>query len=92
MNETECPADPELVQLPVRRMGDQARRSDGLPAGDDAREIPITFREIVSGTESPTVPPQSVACTMDAKQCPDGSFVGRVPPSCAFAPCGAYTE
>jgi hypothetical protein len=26
-------------------------------------------------------------CTMDAKQCPDGSYVGRVPPSCDFAPC-----
>jgi hypothetical protein len=29
----------------------------------------------------------AVFCTMDAKQCPDGSFVGRVAPSCAFAPC-----
>ncbi len=28
-----------------------------------------------------------VACTMEAKQCPDGSYVGRVPPSCEFAPC-----
>lgn len=28
-----------------------------------------------------------VACTMDVKQCPDGSFVGRVAPSCEFAPC-----
>lgn len=28
-----------------------------------------------------------VACTMDAQMCPDGSYVGRVPPSCEFAPC-----
>jgi hypothetical protein len=28
-----------------------------------------------------------VACTMEAKECPDGSFVGRQPPSCEFAPC-----
>ena len=28
-----------------------------------------------------------VVCTMDAKQCPDGSFVGRIAPSCEFAPC-----
>lgn len=28
-----------------------------------------------------------VACTMEAKQCPDGSYVGRQPPSCQFAPC-----
>jgi hypothetical protein len=35
--------------------------------------------------EPPVADP--VACTMDAKICPDGSAVGRVPPSCAFAPC-----
>jgi len=34
--------------------------------------------------ESPLEP---VACTMDAKLCPDGSYVGRVPPKCDFAPC-----
>jgi len=28
-----------------------------------------------------------VACTADAKLCPDGSAVGRVPPNCEFAPC-----
>ncbi|TRW90713.1 hypothetical protein EKO24_019010 [Candidatus Methylobacter oryzae] len=28
-----------------------------------------------------------VYCTQDAKLCPDGSYVGRVPPSCSFAPC-----
>jgi hypothetical protein len=26
-------------------------------------------------------------CTLDVRQCADGSFVGRVPPSCNFAPC-----
>ncbi len=28
-----------------------------------------------------------VACPQDAKQCPDGSYVARVAPSCDFAPC-----
>ena len=28
-----------------------------------------------------------VFCTMEGKLCPDGSVVGRVPPSCEFAPC-----
>lgn len=28
-----------------------------------------------------------VACTADAKQCPDGSYVSRVAPNCEFAPC-----
>ncbi len=31
--------------------------------------------------------PEPVACTMDAKVCPDGSAVGRSGPSCAFAAC-----
>ncbi len=31
--------------------------------------------------------PQPVACTEEAKQCPDGSYVGRIGPSCQFAPC-----
>lgn len=29
----------------------------------------------------------SVACTMDAMECSDGSYVGRVPPDCKFSPC-----
>ena len=28
-----------------------------------------------------------VACTMEAKTCPDGSSVGRVGPDCEFEPC-----
>ncbi len=28
-----------------------------------------------------------VACTMEAKMCPDGSAVGRTEPNCEFAPC-----
>ncbi len=30
-------------------------------------------------------------CTLDAKQCPDGSYVGRVAPSCEFAACPVAT-
>lgn len=48
--------------------------------------------------DSPLVPPvdgdtpvgspeDSIMCTMDAKMCPDGSFVGRTGPDCAFAAC-----
>ncbi|MFA5030341.1 MAG: hypothetical protein WC495_02010 [Patescibacteria group bacterium] len=29
----------------------------------------------------------SVACTMEAKLCPDGTAVGRIPPNCEFADC-----
>lgn len=57
----------------------------GLPQYDDALEIPIVFEVITSA--STTIPPRSVACTMEAKLCPDGSAVGRTGPNCEFAPC-----
>jgi hypothetical protein len=30
-----------------------------------------------------------VFCTLDVKSCPDGSYVSRIAPSCAFAACPA---
>ena len=30
-------------------------------------------------------------CTMDAMRCPDGSYVGRIPPNCEFAVCPTTT-
>jgi len=33
-----------------------------------------------------------VACTMEAKMCPDGSAVGRTGPNCEFAPCPTPIE
>jgi hypothetical protein len=50
------------------------------PEGNDVgMEYPET--DITTGDTFP------VACTMDAKICPDGSAVGRVGPNCEFAPC-----
>jgi len=31
--------------------------------------------------------PGGVACTQEAKECPDGSYVGRTSPNCEFAAC-----
>lgn len=31
--------------------------------------------------------PRGTACTQEAKQCPDGSYVGRTGPNCEFASC-----
>ena len=36
--------------------------------------------------------PAPTACTMEAKQCPDGSFVGREGPDCEFAACPSLPE
>ncbi|MCB1591905.1 MAG: hypothetical protein KDI90_05580 [Alphaproteobacteria bacterium] len=34
---------------------------------------------------------EPVMCTMEAKLCPDGSYVSRTGPNCEFAPCpGEY--
>lgn len=53
------------------------------PVPDEAAPD-ITTPEPAPAEESPEQP---VACTMDAKMCPDGSYVGRVGPNCEFATC-----
>jgi len=53
---------------------------------------------IPSNLNKPTLPPSpslikksikksDVRCTADVRRCPNGSYVGRVAPSCSFAPC-----
>lgn len=39
------------------------------------------------GVTDPGVGREGVICTMEAKQCPDGSYVGRQGPNCEFTPC-----
>lgn len=59
---------------------------DGV-RGETTKTAPVPSRSIqITPTES-----GPVACTMDAKMCPDGSYVGRVAPNCEFAPCPAGT-
>lgn len=67
------------------------------PANDDV----IPGGQVTGGSQASVKPPvknpnpggvpnfddASVACTMDAKICPDGSAVGRTAPDCEFAPC-----
>lgn len=36
--------------------------------------------------------PQGIACTMEAKLCPDGSYVSRTGPNCEFTPCPTATS
>lgn len=40
----------------------------------------------------PREPGETVACTQDAKLCPDGSYVGRVGSQCEFASCPGEIE
>lgn len=41
----------------------------------------------LSACAAPLQPGGDVACTADAMECPDGSYVGREPPFCQFAAC-----
>lgn len=45
--------------------------------------IRLDRKEVVA----PVAVNDKVVCTMDAKQCPDGSYVGRIAPDCKFAEC-----
>lgn len=44
----------------------------------------ITMVKMARAEDLPQLP---LACTMEAKQCPDGSYVSRTGPDCEFAPC-----
>jgi hypothetical protein len=48
------------------------------------------LQDVLTGfCDTPVTP---VACTMEAKLCPDGSAVGRSGPNCEFAPCPAVNS
>jgi len=56
-----------------------------LERGKDAAPVPdIATNDIF---DLPPAIDKPVACTKDAKVCPDGSVVGRVAPSCNFTEC-----
>jgi hypothetical protein len=46
---------------------------------------------IIRGTLDKNPDDRVVACTMDAKICPDGSSVGRIGPDCEFEKCPTPT-
>ena len=50
--------------------------------GNPRQNQPTTVCPNLTPTEN-----NQVACTMEAKLCPDGSSVGRSGPKCEFTPC-----
>ncbi|MDE2399938.1 MAG: hypothetical protein KGL67_02950 [Patescibacteria group bacterium] len=48
---------------------------------------PSIIPNISTNSNNPANPTSPVACTQEAKQCPDGSYVGRTGPNCQFAQC-----
>jgi hypothetical protein len=61
------------------------------PSIDQAKQFVPQINQILSTFKfiNPVASPSSkpVACTLEAKMCPDGSSVGRAGPNCEFAPC-----
>lgn len=49
--------------------------------------VPPAPSPIPSPTPTPTPTPAPIACTQEAKQCLDGSYVSRTGKNCAFAKC-----
>ncbi len=47
----------------------------------------ISYSTYFSWQGNQALAAEPVACTMEAKLCPDGSYVGRTGPSCEFAAC-----
>jgi hypothetical protein len=66
-----------LILLPVVAVG-------GYYLGTTSAKNQVEKSVLVT---SPSPGSESVACTMDAKVCPDGSSVGRVGPNCEFPQC-----
>lgn len=66
------------------------RQADGRCWWTGTPELNACLSKYGWPTITPAPPPPGrggVACTQDAKVCPDGSYVSRQPPTCDFAPC-----
>lgn len=52
------------------------------------KAVDKVFMPMKPSSNRPLIKPtEGVMCTMDAKQCPDGSYVGRSGPKCEFEKC-----
>lgn len=63
--------------------------NNSLPDRPGITEEPFQIPPVVTPPVKSTLPiiKKGVLCTMEAKACSDGSFVGRTGSSCEFAPC-----
>lgn len=86
-----------IVGVGAYVLGTQIQNQDATKNNSSEQELPVNpdsnTEDTVEEPKEPNLeipddlPDEPVACTMDAKMCPDGSFVGRVAPNCNFAPC-----
>src|SRR3989339_930880 len=77
-----------LVLLPVVGVSSYYFGRQGFLSNLVANDTDKRVQPSISPTTLPSEDNQ-VACTMDAKICPDGSSVGRTGPNCEFSQCPA---
>ncbi len=84
--------DPSLLSRPTPKISPPlGNSSNGIMPSEDIRIQPMPAEDMPyrepSGkpqTVPPAPPKAEILCTMDAKQCPDGTWVGRTGPNCEF--------
>jgi hypothetical protein len=63
------------------------------PVPSDVTPPPAEPAVELGDTSAPdTDDTEVVACTLDVKECPDGTYVSRVAPSCEFAACPPVSD
>ena len=79
----ECTCTDKGIMCTIETCTPQACQADAMICPDGKTSVGRT------GPKCTFAPcPGDVACTDDAKKCPDGSYVGRTGPNCEFATCG----
>lgn len=81
-----------LVALSGYYLGSKSTRDDRFASPNPSVNESILPSEMPqeTPTDLPTSFPESedpVMCTLEAKLCPDGSYVGRTGPKCEFSLC-----
>lgn len=78
-----------LVMLFLSLIGYALMSESGVPSEEEPPFFEEPLDRSNAAEENPEIDNEveEEFCTLDAKICPDGTTVGRVVPSCEFAPC-----
>ncbi len=77
---------PESVSK-LKKMGIESIVFDPCGNRPDEGDFMLVMKDNVANLRNVFRKEEAVFCTMDVKQCPDGSYVSRKPPTCAFEAC-----
>lgn len=78
-------ADDDAVLIGFNDDNPTTTGDGGNGNGDDEGFLPI--EGINPNGDDDNMMNDQIACTMDVDECPDGTYVSRIPPDCEFEPC-----